>query len=286
MYLYLQNLLYGLGKAQSTNTFKARTHLKTWATRVDKTGLGIDKVNPPWMNKYIQITFHEMLMFQKMHPSSMATPIIEKLDQALLQLHSTYFPLSREEFDINGIRVLSHQSLLLIGNENAGTAVHLDWSLAVNLAIGIDAELGTVVAKWLCCEGNKAAQSWLVDYCCKLRQQKEEVLPELTVSTMEAIVLESTNARIGRIWIEDQKSGDIFKIPCGTAHAVCNIHPCIKIAMDGVESFNTYAEMMVVQSKLISPVFSSRMVEDYAGVAPKLSSSIHEFFEDLLIPQV
>lgn len=279
----MQTLLFELSHTESA--FSNKAHIKKWATNVGKRDLS--NAPSPWQNKYIQITMYDMLMCLKsLDPDSEAALIIKKLEKALLDLRHEFFPLSKEEIDNEGIRVLSHQGLLIIGNEGAGTRVHLDWSLAVNLAIGLDVQPGTVVAKWLCCEGNKSAQTWLVDFCWKLKKKNESVLPKLEVSTMKSIVRASEEAGVGKIWIEDQKSGEIFKIPCGTAHAVCNIHPCIKIAMDGVESFNTYTEMMVVQSKLISSVFFSHMVEDHVGVAHKLDNSILEFFLELAILRV
>lgn len=283
----MQILLFGLCKA-AKNAKESRParnitfgkegqkgKLLKWAKALGKGALS--EAPSPWQTEYIQINLYDMLLCLKsLNPDSEAALIIKKLDKALLDLRHDLLSQSDDEIDNEGIRVLSAQELLMIGNEGAGTRVHLDWLLAVNLAIGLDVQPGTVVAKWLCCEGNKAAQSWLIDFCLKFLGENQKVLPMLLVKDMEDIVRTSEGQGIGKIWIEEQRSGEIFKIPCGTAHAVCNLHPCIKLALDGVQSFNTYAEMMVVQTKLISSVFFSHMMEDNGEIVPKLNKVIND----------
>ena len=175
----------------------------------------------------------------------------------------------------------------------AKTALHLDWLDAVNLAVGMAVEFGEPVALWLCCVGDPEILGWLIEECdhrCapgvptlwdgKLFGGKLNVeIPQINVNRMIEIKGKAdVKFGIHRVWLEEQKSGHVFQVPAGIAHAVCNLAPCIKLGLDGVKSVHTFTHMMVALSKLV-PMFGPRLPMDYGHIRSKLEKA---FFSKLV----
>ena len=74
-------------------------------------------------------------------------------------------------------------------------------------------------------------------------------------------------------YLKDQKHGDIFSVPTGHPHAVVNIKPCFKLAIDRCLRSDAH-KVALVRETIGVPFFGPRMPRDYIRIADKVAKYI------------
>ncbi len=132
-------------------------------------------------------------------------------------------------------------STLIFGKEGKSSALHMDWSDAINLAIEVrdkspsnratSEETAPIVAIWAFIHPkaldmlNSALRDLKISNGTKIRTY----LTPPAMKTLQARMGKCPET--GHYWltIREQRAGEIVHVPCGWAHAVYNVKVRIKI---------------------------------------------------------
>ena len=160
-------------------------------------------------------------------------------------------------------------ALVLLGKHGMGTAIHVDWSEAINLALAITGMCDTdkALALWMFVRPSamKELQELMMAKVNGLSSKypegfKTANLPMFTVADMQHIFRTMGKDKVHLV---EQHAGEVVRVCAGWGHAVVNLQPCIKIAYDRyVEAnFPNYA----ISHALSAPLFGDRIAPDYAA---------------------
>ena len=162
-------------------------------------------------------------------------------------------------------------ALVLLGNIGMGTAIHVDWSEAINLALAITGmcDMGKALALWMFVRPSamEELQELMMAKVNGLSSKypegfKTANLPMFTVADMQHIFRTMGKDKVHLV---EQHAGEVVRVCAGWGHAVVNLQPCIKIAYDRyvVANFPHYAVCHAMNASL----FGENHADDYTGWA-------------------
>ena len=180
------------------------------------------------------------------------------------------------EMDTDAFR----STLMLIGNVGMGTRIHVDWTEAINLALGIASrwddkmavalwmfvrpnamrELDTLLKQWASAPDKGGLSATFPLGLCT---------PNMPIFT-EADMRRMKGHMGDKVMLVEQRAGQVVRAMAGWGHAVVNLQPCIKIAYDMfvVDNFPSYAIAHAMTARL----FKNNCIHDYTSWAKVISS--------------
>lgn len=193
-------------------------------------------------------------------------------------------------------------ALVLLGSGGMGSAVHVDWSEAINLALAITGcwNEGLALALWMFVKPSamaeleelmKASSAGLAAATANLKGKKaveatqkfaaaarkkaakgeglSKLYPEGLQTGMIPAFTEADMRYIAKVMgpdkvqLVEQHAGEVVRVRVGWGHAVVNLQPCIKVAYDRYLSANF--PRYAVSHAMTAPMFGLNNAQDYTG---------------------
>lgn len=163
-------------------------------------------------------------------------------------------------------------TLVLLGDKEQYTGLHLDWTEAFNVAfpVGRGVPADAVLAVWVFVApwATQLADSVIRNFCAPPRERgwvgglASEPRVHLVEPLLGKFAAVLNTARAGSVVIVEQRARDVVYAPPGWVHQVTNRQACLKVVWDAYDA-NHYASYALLQTAIAAPLFKTSMVADY-----------------------
>lgn len=206
---------------------------------------------------------------------------VRVLRQVRHTMNARYLPRGRAPLPATAVNVtdLWAATLLLLGGEGTGTALHSDWTEAFNLLLAVVADPTEVLpaeyvaAKWWFFhpsmvekldEEVKALGLEDVDGLASKPLLTEAQLDDLRKKVDAHAADQGITVQVTH-YVLEQKPGFVVHVPPGWVHAVVNVKPCLKLAFDAYIMTNVHS-YIEAHRKVVCKVFKKVMADDYMAI--------------------